>query len=183
MRNRVLLAGAAGLLAVLGGGTVAATANASTAATAPTVSVAPVGATEPTTRPPNSNDALELGVLSFVNAIRGENRCGFLQDSDRLNGAARSHAADMAERNFLGHVSPDGVTTDIRIAHHGFRAAVIGENIAKGFTNPHDVVFHWMDNPKERANILNCDFTHIGVGVASAPDGTLVWTQDFAALR
>ena len=180
MRSRVLLAGAVGLLAVLGGGSVAATANASTATYTSTASVV---APEPTTRPPNSNDALELGVLDFVNAIRGENRCGFLADSDRLNGAARSHAADMAERNFLSHVNPDGVTTDIRIAHHGFQAALIGENIAKGFTRPHDVVFHWMDNPKDRANILNCDFTHVGVGVAAAPDGTLVWTQDFATRR
>jgi uncharacterized protein YkwD len=180
MRSRVLLTGAVGLLAVLGGGSVAATANASTVAD---TSTAAVVAPEPTTRPPNSNDALELGAIDFVNAIRGENRCGFLADSDQLNGAARSHAADMAERNFLKHDNPEGVTTDVRIAHHGFQAAIIGETIAKGFKTPHDVVIHWMDTPEDKAKILNCDFTHVGVGVASAADGTLVWTMDLGAKR
>lgn len=177
MRKRVLLAGAAGLLAVLGGVTVAATANASTA------SPASVAAPESTTRPPNKNDALELGALSFVNAIRGENGCGFLADNDRLNGAARSHATDMAERDFLSHVTPDGVVLDIRIAQQGFRAAIVGENIARGFSRPHDVVVHWMDSPEDRANILNCDFTHAGVGVAATPDGAIVWTLNLAAER
>jgi uncharacterized protein YkwD len=111
-------------------------------------------ATDPITRPSSPNDPLENGVIGFVNAIRGENGCGFVADSDRLNGAARFHSSDMVRRNYFSHVTPDGVTLDIRVAEEGFNASIVGENIAKGCNNPTDVVLHWMDNPDDRAVIL-----------------------------
>jgi uncharacterized protein YkwD len=36
----------------------------------------------------------------------------------------------------------------------------------------------WMNSPGHRANILNCEFTTLGVGVHFGPGGPW-WTQDF----
>jgi uncharacterized protein YkwD len=38
-----------------------------------------------------------------------------------------------------------------------------------------------MNSAGHRANILNCGFKNIGVGVAADAQGSLVWTQDFAS--
>ncbi|KFZ32490.1 hypothetical protein JS44_04615 [Anoxybacillus flavithermus] len=51
-----------------------------------------------------------------------------------------------------------------------------GENIAKGQRTPQEVVNAWMNSAGHRANILNRNFTHIGVGF----DGNgNYWTQMF----
>lgn len=36
----------------------------------------------------------------------------------------------------------------------------------------------WMNSPGHRANILNCQFTKLGVGVHTGSGGPW-WTQDF----
>lgn len=38
----------------------------------------------------------------------------------------------------------------------------------------------WMNSPGHRANILNCDFKNIGVGIHDAGGGPW-WTQNFGA--
>ncbi|BDG35019.1 CAP domain-containing protein [Saccharococcus caldoxylosilyticus] len=48
----------------------------------------------------------------------------------------------------------------------GIRYCTAGENIAAGQRTPQEVVNAWMNSPGHRANILNKNFTHIGVGYA-----------------
>ena len=43
----------------------------------------------------------------------------------------------------------------------------MGENIAKGQRTPAEVMTGWMNSPGHKANILNCGFKNIGVGVAA----------------
>ena len=44
--------------------------------------------------------------------------------------------------------------------------AKAGENLAVNFYESHDVVDAWMRSPSHRENILNKDFTEIGIGTA-----------------
>ena len=61
-----------------------------------------------------------------------------------------------------------------------------GENIWSAFGyNPSnaqklakEIVDDWMSSPDHRANVLDPDFTHLGVGV-SARNGTIRATQEF----
>ena len=47
-----------------------------------------------------------------------------------------------------------------------------------------DVVEQWMDSPGHRANILNDEFTHIGVGYYHTKDGYRhYWVQMFIGRR
>jgi uncharacterized protein YkwD len=53
-----------------------------------------------------------------------------------------------------------------------------GENIAMGYTTPQDVMTGWMNSSGHRANILDCDYTTIGVGCVYV-DGMYYWVQCF----
>ncbi|WP_315095738.1 CAP domain-containing protein, partial [uncultured Cellulomonas sp.] len=52
-------------------------------------------------------------------------------------------------------------------------ARAVGENIALGYPTPAAVVAGWMGSPGHRANILNPDYTQIGVGCTTGPKGAL----------
>lgn len=53
-----------------------------------------------------------------------------------------------------------------------------GENLAVGFTNPEKMMFAWLKSPGHRDNILNPDFTKIGIGIARDGDNWIV-VQEF----
>lgn len=82
----------------------------------------------------------------------------------------------MAERGYFGHTTPEGVTFRERILTAGFSNPGTGENIARGQSDARQVMASWMASEGHRANILNCEFSRVGVGVDV--DG-MYWTQDF----
>jgi uncharacterized protein YkwD len=136
----------------------------------------------PTTAP-TGNAAFEAEVLAIVNEERVKANCPAVTSDDRLVAAARAHSADMAARNYFSHTTPEGVDFATRITAAGYRWSGAGENIAKGQRTPADVMTSWMNSAGHKANILNCGFKNLGVGVAADAGGTLLWTQDFASPR
>lgn len=114
-------------------------------------------------------------VVALVNAARADAGCEPVTADARLTRAAQNHSDDMAARGYLGHTTPDGVTFDqrIRTAGYGEPAA---ENIAQGTSTAEAAMDAWLHSEGHRANILDCDYTTLGVGVNA--DGWY-WTQDF----
>jgi uncharacterized protein YkwD len=163
-------------------------------ATAPSAPAAPAsgpaGASPPPPPPPSkpaapkpTGDATAEGaVLTLVNQERAKAGCQPLTSDSRLATAARQHSQDMADRNYFDHTTPDGVTFDKRITNAGYRWSNAGENIAKGQKDATSVMQAWMNSPGHRANILNCKFKNIGVGLAYDGKHTPYWTQDFGTL-
>ncbi|MFI7541402.1 CAP domain-containing protein [Actinoplanes sp. NPDC049599] len=141
----------------------------------------PTATKPPTTSPPTGNAALEAEVVKIVNTERATAGCAALTTDDRLIAAARGHSADMAARGYFSHTTPEGVEFSTRLTSAGYRWSGAGENIAKGQRTPADVMTSWMTSAGHKANILNCGFKNIGVGVAADAQGALVWTQDFAS--
>ncbi|NDU77667.1 RNA polymerase, partial [Actinomadura sp. DSM 109109] len=121
-------------------------------------------------------------VVSLANAERARNGCGALTVDSRLQAAAQGHSADMVARGFFDHTNPSGKDPGDRITAAGYRWSTYGENIAAGQRTPAAVVSAWMNSPGHRANILNCRFKNIGVGVA-LKSGSPYWTQNFGATR
>ena len=142
-------------------------------------SVSPTPTASPSA--PTGNVAFEAEVVRIVNEERGKVNCPALTADDRLTTAARGHSADMAARNYFSHTTPEGVEFATRITNAGYRWSGAGENIAKGQRTPADVMNSWMNSAGHKANILNCGFKNIGVGVAADTQGSLVWTQNFAS--
>ena len=61
-----------------------------------------------------------------------------------------------------------------------YQASRAGENVAQGQRTPEEAVTDWMRSPGHKANIVQSDYTHIGVGVATAKSGQIYYTQIFA---
>lgn len=93
------------------------------------------------------------------------NEPALVQDPS-LAEAARMKAADMVARGYFAHTSPDGKTPWYWLRQVGYHFRYAGENLAVNFVDSGDIVDAWMASPDHRANILNADFTQIGIGVA-----------------
>jgi uncharacterized protein YkwD len=136
-----------------------------------------------TTAPAATGDAaFEAQVLTLVNQQRANAGCGAVTADSRLTSAARAHSADMANRNYFDHVTPEGVDPGTRITKAGYKWSAYGENIAEGYPDPQSVMTGWMNSPGHKANILNCNFKNLGVGLAYNSKHTAYWTQDFGRL-
>ncbi|MFF8407913.1 CAP domain-containing protein [Streptomyces omiyaensis] len=122
-------------------------------------------------------DAAEAEVLRLVNVERGKVGCSPVQRSEGLARLAGDFSADMADRGFFDHTDPDGATPWSRAQAAGI-TSLGAENIARGQVDATAAMVSWMNSDGHRANILNCDFTTLGVGVHFA-DGGPWWTQDF----
>ncbi|MET8689226.1 sigma-70 family RNA polymerase sigma factor [Streptomyces sp. NPDC004732] len=117
-------------------------------------------------------------VVALVNTERSKAGCGPVTSNDKLATAATNHSADMAARDYFDHTSPDGKDPGDRITAAGYRWSTYGENIARGQQSPASVMDGWMKSPGHRANILNCDFKELGVGIHNGSGGPW-WTQAF----
>jgi uncharacterized protein YkwD len=146
-------------------------------AAAPTVEAeTPAAAAAPAAAEP-ADPTAEGQVLALVNVQRAAAGCGALTADPALAAVARAHSADMRDRGFFDHVNPDGLDPFDRAARAGLEAHA--ENIAYGQPDPAAVMDSWMSSAGHRANILNCDLTRLGVGVAEGAGGPW-WTQLFA---
>ncbi|MEZ3181331.1 CAP domain-containing protein [Streptomyces pimonensis] len=116
-------------------------------------------------------------VLRLVNVERAKVGCSPVVASSSLTDLATAFSADMADRGFFDHTDPDGDTPWDRARTAGI-GNLGGENIARGQADAEAVMQAWMDSPGHKANILNCDFKTLGVGVHMGSGGPW-WTQNF----
>ena len=120
-------------------------------------------------------------VVDLVNAERAKAGCKALSIDDKLMTAAQRHSQDQADHQNMSHTGSDGSNAGDRLDRVGYAWRTYGENVAWNQQTPAAVMDAWMNSSGHRANILNCAFTEIGVGVASS-NGPY-WTQVFAAPR
>ncbi|MEU9084997.1 CAP domain-containing protein [Streptomyces sp. NPDC048357] len=128
--------------------------------------------------PPASGSA--AAVLALVNQERAAAGCPNLTLNAKLTKAAQDHSADMAAHGNMSHTGSDGSDAGARITRAGYTWSSYGENVAYGYSTPEKVMEGWMNSPGHRANILNCSFKEIGIGLAQPNH---YWTQDFGTAR
>ena len=119
----------------------------------------------------------EAAVLLLVNEERAKAGCSPVAADSDLAKLAEAFSEDMALRSFFDHTTPDGDDPWDRAAALGI-TGLGGENIARGQATAEAVMEAWMNSAGHKANILNCDFKTLGVGVHLG-DGGPWWTQDF----
>ncbi|MGW0706907.1 CAP domain-containing protein [Streptomyces sp. NPDC002643] len=125
----------------------------------------------------SSETQAEAAVLQLVNEERAKAGCDPVAADSSLAKLAEAFSEDMAARGFFDHTDLDGQDPWDRAAALGI-TTLGGENIARGQATAEAVMDAWMNSAGHRANILNCDFKTLGVGVHMA-DGGPWWTQDF----
>ena len=120
--------------------------------------------------------SFEQEVIRLVNEIRAENGLKALTYDWELSRVARYKSQDMKDNKYFSHTSPVYGTPFQMIKNFGISYRSAGENNAKGYSTPQAVVNSWMNSSGHRANILNANYTHIGVGYVA---GGNYWTQMF----
>lgn len=151
----------------------------STPSPSPTASINP----SPTPSAPSSNlNTIINEIQRLTNLERSKTGAAALSINSLLNQAAQAHAVNMAQTGQFSHVI-NNIGPGERITATGYVWQTYGENIAYGYTSPESVMSGWMNSDGHRANILNANFTELGVGYATNSTGRPYWVQVFAKPR
>lgn len=122
---------------------------------------------------------MEQQVVALVNKERAANGLAELNVNYSLAGVAETKAEDLRDQNYFAHQSPTYGSPFEMMEQFSIRFSTAGENLARGQRTPEEVVEDWMESPGHKANILNSDYTEIGVGYVKANNGYAYWVQHF----
>lgn len=117
-------------------------------------------------------------VAALVNAERAKYGLSALTVDTNVQQAALVRAKETAQS--FSHTRPNGSSFSTALTEAGVSYRTAGENIAYGQTTPQQVMNAWMNSSGHRANILNANYTTIGVGY-TVINGTAYWAQLFTA--
>jgi uncharacterized protein YkwD len=108
----------------------------------------------------------ERELFALVNRDREAAGLPALVRDARLQEIARGHSREMARVGEVAHVLPkSGGTEDrVRAAEVSPAPRTLAENVGRAFSTV-EVEHAFMGSPSHRANILNPDMTHVGIGV------------------
>lgn len=101
-----------------------------------------------------------------------------------LSQGALLKAGDMLARDYWAHSAPDGREPWAFFIESGYRYRFAGENLARDFGRPEDVVAAWMASPTHKENLLSPRYQDIGVAVVEGELGgvqTTLVVQFFGA--
>ncbi len=109
-------------------------------------------------------------VLISTNEERAKIGLPPLQINEKLNQAAVAKAQHMFSEQYWAHSSPSGLQPWSFIKNAGYVYKYAGENLARDFDTTGEMVVAWMNSPTHKENIINPNFTQIGLAVVN---GTL----------
>mgnify|MGYP000308078059 CR=1 FL=1 len=116
-------------------------------------------------------------VVELVNQERTKAGLSAVTLDQNIASAALVRAKEI-ETSF-SHTRPNGSKFSTALTEQGVTFKGAGENIAWGQKSPEAVIQAWMNSEGHRANILNKNFTKIGVGYYQNAAGRNFWTQLF----
>ena len=129
-----------------------------------------VAAVAPAAAFADSSASMESQFVAKMNAARQSAGLRPYSVSSDLTSIARQHSAQMASKQQLYH-NPN-LTSQVR------NWQAVGENVGEGPTVS-DIHTAFMHSPEHKANILDHDFTQVGVGVVVDKNGIIWVTEDF----
>lgn len=127
----------------------------------------------------SAQKSVEAQVAALVNQQRAKVGLKPLKLNWQLSRIARIKSTDMMNNNYFSHQSPTYGSPFDMIKKFGLTYHYAGENIAAGQKDAQAVMQAWMNSSGHRANILNANFTEIGVGVSYGGKMGVYWTQQF----
>ncbi|MCZ8519152.1 MULTISPECIES: CAP domain-containing protein [Paenibacillus] len=150
-------------------------------APAPAPTPAPTPTPTPAPAPQPSGYQLtseEQQMVTLVNQARAAAGLPALSVDLPLSKVARLKSQDMVNNNYFSHQSPTYGSPFDMMKKFGITYRTAGENIAcnQGVEAAHTAL---MNSPGHRANILNKDFTHIGIGIVNGGPCGKMFTQQF----
>ena len=120
--------------------------------------------TSPADLPPSQKKSQ---LLDLINQERQKNNTAAIGYNSALNNASQAHAEDMYQNNYFNrdHSGRDGSSPSDRAERAGYGSRWVGENAAKGTTDPNSVFSMWMGSSGHRQNMLNPTWKSAGIGL------------------
>lgn len=123
-------------------------------------------------------DELEKKIFEKSNRERTKRSLQAVTWENDLAGTARYHSTDMGVKQFFSHINQDNVGPFFRIAKlHRRYIGTGGENILKMTKIGSDpelmaqkIIKSWMNSTGHRQNILEKDYTYLGIGCFEGQD-------------
>lgn len=127
-------------------------------------------------------------VILLTNEYRKENgNLKALVENQKLDLSAEKKLHDMFDNQYFEHKSPAGIGVGDLGEEVGYEYVLIGENLAMGnFKDEASLLNAWVASEGHRANILNKNYTEIGVAVGKGKfEGKDIWmaVQHFGTPR
>lgn len=120
----------------------------------------------------------EEEVVALVNNERAKAGLGALTIDNAMMSGAEIRAEE--QKKAFSHTRPDGRTCDTVYDDLSIPCYYYGENLGMGgSTSASGIVDSWMNSAGHRANIMDGEFTRIGVGCFES-GGCVYWAQIFA---
>lgn len=116
-------------------------------------------------------------IVELVNEERTKAGLSPVTGDTTIQSAAQVRAAESAVS--FSHTRPNGQNFSTALTEAGVTYKGSGENLAWGQKTPEEVMKGWMNSPGHKANLLNPDFTKIGVGYYQNANGVNYWSQLF----
>lgn len=116
--------------------------------------------------------------FDLMNADRQANGLPALKLNMNIVKVARAHGQDMINRKFFAHENPDGQSPFDRMQAAGISFRYAGENLAIN-RNVTAAEQAFMNSSGHRANILNPNYTEVGIGVRYDAAGSVYVVQNF----
>lgn len=119
--------------------------------------------------------------LKMINSMRASKGIAPLKLSNQLTEIACARAEEIAWSGEHSHTRPNGRRFVSLLREAGITKGTAGENIGWGYDSVEDVCTAWKNSESHYENIMNPDFSKIGIGIAADPnpDQKLCWTQIF----
>jgi len=127
--------------------------------------------------------SLEADCVRRLNDERAAASLPALAVDGDLVAIGRIRSGDMAARDYFSHTSPDGQSAFTLLDQWGITYSWAGENLARNNYPLEETVAvavrDLMASPPHRANMLNPNYTRVGVGFAEDGSGMRYYTIIF----
>lgn len=110
-----------------------------------------------------TRDYTTLEIIELTNLERVSKGLEPLRENNNLSAAAYLKANDILVNDYFAHESPDGKTPWYWFEKVGYKYQNAGENLAEGYAGAMAVFDAWMGSPAHKVNIMNGEYTEIGV--------------------
>lgn len=107
----------------------------------------------------------ESEIISLINEKRIKHNLSPLSINPNLQIAAQNKSDYLINNNYFAHNTPDGKQFSSWIKDSGYKYSLIGENLATNFSSSKNIFNAWMKSQSHRDNILDPNFTEIGLGL------------------
>ena len=122
----------------------------------------------------------ENAVAALINSYRVSSGLNAIAYEPTLTYIAKLRSADLMDRGYFSHYTPEGTTVFDLLRSNGITARLRGENLGQampaGIGSPEAFLGAWQNSPSHNANMLRAGYNYIGVGMVDNGDRIVVTT-------